>query len=70
MPVLPVSSHFVAVGIPSSAGVFCALHHKLFDRGMITFSEDHRVLVSENATFVGWHVREVFREPARALESA
>jgi putative restriction endonuclease len=80
--------------------VFCALHHKLFDRGMITFSEDHRVLVSENATgsaifshlvldfhgqpirepirasyspnatFVTWHVREVFREPARALESA
>jgi putative restriction endonuclease len=75
----------------------CALHHKLFDRGIIAFSEDHRVLVSENATgsamfshmvldfnghplrepireayspdptFREWHVREVFREPARPL---
>jgi predicted restriction endonuclease len=83
MPMLPVASHFVGVeaahikwhqaGGPDTSpnGIaLCALHHKLFDRGMITFSEDHRVLVSENATHVTWHVREVFREPARALESA
>ena len=28
----------------------CALHHKLFDRGMIAFSEDLRIIVSETAT--------------------
>ncbi len=28
----------------------CSLHHKLFDRGMITFTEDYRILVSEMAT--------------------
>ncbi len=78
----------------------CALHHKLFDRGMITFSEDRRILVSEDATgsaifrhlvldfhgrpvrepirtsytpnpsFLEWHVREVFRDPARPLGAA
>jgi putative restriction endonuclease len=51
----------------------CALHHKLFDRGMITFSADHRVLVSENATgsaifshlVLDFHGRPI-REPIRA----
>ncbi len=28
----------------------CSLHHKLFDRGMITFTDDYRILVSESAT--------------------
>ncbi len=28
----------------------CALHHKLFDRGMIGFTEEHRIIVSEAAT--------------------
>jgi putative restriction endonuclease len=28
----------------------CSLHHKLFDRGMITITDDYRVVVSEYAT--------------------
>ena len=85
--------------IPNGVAL-CSLHHKLFDRGMITFTDDYRVLVSEHATgsamfehmvmdfhgrelsmpirtdyhpnltFVAWHVREVFREPAREIRSA
>lgn len=73
----------------------CALHHKLFDRGVFTITGDRVMLVAEEAagthgfdewlmnyhgrrirspirqtyqpktTFVEWHLREVFRGPAR-----
>jgi len=73
----------------------CSLHHKLFDRGVITINEDRQMVVAEEAhgsrgfdewlmtfhgkeikpaihpeyqpkaRYIGWHVREVFRGPAR-----
>ncbi|RXZ80913.1 restriction endonuclease [Paenibacillaceae bacterium] len=73
----------------------CSLHHKLFDRGVFTITEDRVLLVSEQAHgtngfedwlmkfhsqkvrspihpvyepkdhFINWHIREVFRGPAR-----
>lgn len=74
----------------------CVLHHKLFDRGAFTLSEQLEILVSDNAhgsvgfkewlmrfhgekinfpqrqsfypnaSFIGWHVREVFKGNYRA----
>ncbi len=73
----------------------CSLHHKLFDRGVLSINEDRKWVVSESAhgsrgfdewlmrfhgnevkrpihpeyapeeRYIGWHVREVFRGPAR-----
>jgi putative restriction endonuclease len=72
----------------------CAMHHKLFDRGVFTISKSKELLVAEEAhgngfeewlmryhgkqirppihpdyqpkdSYVYWHVREVFRGPAR-----
>lgn len=73
----------------------CAMHHKLFDRGVFTITSTGKFLVAENAhgnngfedwvmryhgkeirtairpeykpndQFVNWHVREVFKGPAR-----
>jgi putative restriction endonuclease len=73
----------------------CSLHHKLFDRGVFTISQERVMLVAEDAhgskgfdewlmryhgteirqpihpqyqpkdLFLGWHIREVFRGPAR-----
>ena len=73
----------------------CSLHHKLFDRGVFTLSDNRQLLVAENAhgtngfnewlmryhgkeinqpidpgyapkeQFVNWHVKEVFKGPAR-----
>jgi putative restriction endonuclease len=73
----------------------CSLHHKLFDRGVFTITEERELLVAEQAhgtigfnewlmkfhgqkvrhpihpaympknNFVNWHIREVFRGPAR-----
>lgn len=73
----------------------CSLHHKLFDRGVYTITEDREMLVAEEAygthgfdewlmrfhgmrvrspinpiyqpkdIFLGWHIKEVFRGPAR-----
>ncbi|WP_188889362.1 phosphorothioated DNA-binding restriction endonuclease [Paenibacillus radicis (ex Gao et al. 2016)] len=76
----------------------CVLHHKLFDRGVFTITNDREILVAEEAhgthgfeewlmkyhgttvrapirplyqpkiTFLEWHIREVFRGPARYSE--
>jgi putative restriction endonuclease len=73
----------------------CSLHHKLFDRGVFTITEERELLVAEQAhgthgfdewlmkfhgkkvrfpihpvytpkdNFINWHIREVFRGPAR-----
>lgn len=73
----------------------CSLHHKLFDRGVFTITEERVMLVAEQAhgtqgfeewlmrfhgkkmrspihpvympkeNFINWHIREVFRGPAR-----
>ncbi|MCA1292223.1 HNH endonuclease [Paenibacillus sp. alder61] len=73
----------------------CSLHHKLFDRGVFTITEERELLVAEQAygthgfeewlmrfhgkkvrspinplyipeeKYISWHVREVFRGPAR-----
>ena len=78
----------------------CSLHHKLFDRGVFTLSNELIFQVAENAhgthgmeewlmryhgqeirkplrldyypedDFVDWHMREVFRGPARFYQSA
>ncbi|MDQ1910551.1 HNH endonuclease [Paenibacillus sp. GD4] len=75
----------------------CSLHHKLFDRGVFTITEERELLVAEQAhgtngfdewlmkyhgkkvrtpihplytpkdNFLNWHIREVFRGPARYL---
>ncbi|MFF2909200.1 phosphorothioated DNA-binding restriction endonuclease [Paenibacillus sp. NPDC057934] len=75
----------------------CTLHHKLFDRGVFTITNDRRLLVAEEAhgtrgleewlmryhgteirspisplyrpklVFLEWHVREVFKGPARYI---
>lgn len=76
----------------------CALHHKLFDQGAFTITEQMRLQVSRNAhgtggfqewlgafhnrpvqlpqaptdhplpSYVHWHAREVFKQPARYVE--
>jgi len=81
--------------IETNGIALCALHHKLFDRGAFTVSQDMKVQVSENANgttgfkewlldfhnkplnppqaktyfpipqYLHWHVREVFKGPAR-----
>ncbi|WP_349409955.1 phosphorothioated DNA-binding restriction endonuclease [Pseudalkalibacillus sp. SCS-8] len=73
----------------------CSLHHKLFDRGVFTLTNERNLIVAEEAhgtqgfnewlmryhgkpirkpinpiyqpkeTFLNWHVREVFKGPAR-----
>lgn len=73
----------------------CAMHHKLFDRGVFTITTSNQLMVAEEAhgtngfqewlmryhgkrlrtpihpdyypknSFVNWHIREVFRGPAR-----
>lgn len=35
---------------PSNGVALCPLHHKLFDRGVISLDKDHRLMVSELAT--------------------
>ncbi|MFB9759250.1 phosphorothioated DNA-binding restriction endonuclease [Ectobacillus funiculus] len=75
--------------------VLCSMHHKLFDRGVFTLSENKELLVAAQAhgthgfedwlmrfhsqklrepihplyqpqeQFIHWHIREVFRGPAR-----
>ncbi|MGG0033598.1 phosphorothioated DNA-binding restriction endonuclease [Priestia megaterium] len=81
--------------IESNGIALCSMHHKLFDRGVFTFSDHNELLVATQAhgtngfeewlmkfhgqklrdpihpayqpseDFLGWHVREVFRGPAR-----
>lgn len=83
---------------PENGILLCSLHHKAFDRGALSLSEDRVILVSQHLhggpqvtetlvrfagrplsrplepekvpspVFIRWHLKEVFRDPARVVE--